>query len=323
MINSYTRSILNIELINSLASIYLPDVSYYDIEEQLEMENTKAKLAEIILIHNEWVRLLESDFSSNLIMEILQLMEVEIDPLEINLYSIEIYNQLKTTDIFSVCDFLMYTKINGPSTKHMEAATQLIASHALYKENIGILCISHEKRIVLSRLLELYIKQTISKGELTDYLLTQCIVNGRNIDDFQFKDVRIKEFNRLLIKKFPNLLDSYNDEIELSENEYSGSHIIYGNIFKNYLNKCLDEKDINEINKCLKFIESILCVGNEYTKNVMDVSVIEMLIYKLINYENINEYPLICKSLTYFLELDVRNGAVDTNVLDKFRSITQ
>ena len=47
------------------------------------------------------------------------------------------------------------------------------------------------------------------------------------------------ELNKLLIEKFPNLIDDYCDEVGWQEGDETGSHIVYGDVFTPYIVKCI------------------------------------------------------------------------------------
>lgn len=43
------------------------------------------------------------------------------------------------------------------------------------------------------------------------------------------------ELNRLLVNKFPNLIEDYQDEVEWQEEDETCSHIVYEDVFTPYI----------------------------------------------------------------------------------------
>ena len=93
--------------------------------------------------------------------------------------------------------------------------------------------------------------------------------------------MEIKKLNQMLINNFPNLHNKYNDEVSWQEGDYTGSHIVYGNVFTPYLVECITGRNIEEIKKAFSFLEEILSLQNKYSDEVIAFSVVESIVYLL------------------------------------------
>ena len=89
--------------------------------------------------------------------------------------------------------------------------------------------------------------------------------------------MKSKELNQLLIKKFPNLMDDYQREVQWQEGDETGSHVVYGDVFSPYIIKCLDGRKNIELEVVFEFLESMLLQKDEYVTEVIALSVIESI----------------------------------------------
>jgi hypothetical protein len=85
-----------------------------------------------------------------------------------------------------------------------------------------------------------------------------------------------KELNELLVSKFPELKEQYQDAYEFYDGDI-GSHVIYGDIFVPYIIEKLNDKDEPQIKKILAFIDELLNSKNAYYEEVIIITVIEDL----------------------------------------------
>jgi hypothetical protein len=92
--------------------------------------------------------------------------------------------------------------------------------------------------------------------------------------------VNKKELNILLIEKFPNLIDKYNEEVEWQEGSDTGAHVVYGDVLTPYFIDCIEKNNEEEVIKILKFIEEILKYNVKYSNEVIAFSVLEGIEYK-------------------------------------------
>lgn len=67
-----------------------------------------------------------------------------------------------------------------------------------------------------------------------------------------------KELNKLLIETFPELNDSYVEEVQWQEGDDTGSHTVYGDIFTPYVIICIENNKQEEIRKIFSYVEFLL-----------------------------------------------------------------
>lgn len=89
------------------------------------------------------------------------------------------------------------------------------------------------------------------------------------------------ELNRLLINKFPNLIENYQDEVEWQEGDETGSHTVYGDVFTPYIVKCIENEKDTELIAIFEYLELVLVKQDEYASEVIALSVLESIQYLL------------------------------------------
>ena len=90
-----------------------------------------------------------------------------------------------------------------------------------------------------------------------------------------------KELNSILISNFVDLKDLYIEEISWQDGNETGSHIIFGDIFRPYIEKNIIIKDKDKLKHIFIFIEKLLELNDNYVEEVIAFSVIEGLEKKL------------------------------------------
>lgn len=88
-----------------------------------------------------------------------------------------------------------------------------------------------------------------------------------------------KRFKFKIDRKFPELKEKYDEEVNWQEGDNTGSHVVYGDVFTPFIRKKLEEKDNRKLEKIFEFIEKLLETNDDYIENVLSVSVIESIIY--------------------------------------------
>ena len=86
-----------------------------------------------------------------------------------------------------------------------------------------------------------------------------------------------KELNELLVSKFPELKEQYEEELEFNDGDV-GSHVVYGDIFVPYIIENFKEKDEEQLKKIFGFIDELLNSKNEYYEDVATTTIIEDLV---------------------------------------------
>lgn len=90
-----------------------------------------------------------------------------------------------------------------------------------------------------------------------------------------------KELNKLLIETFPELNDSYIEEVKWQEGDDTGSHTVYGDIFTPYIIICIENNKQEEIRKIFSYVEFLLSKKDSYIEEVIAFSVLESIEYLL------------------------------------------
>lgn len=81
----------------------------------------------------------------------------------------------------------------------------------------------------------------------------------------------------LLINEFPKLKSIYEENID----EYEDlPYVFYESVFVKYIMDKVHTYDEIELNTIFNFVENLLINGDEKTKNLIDVAVIESLYYE-------------------------------------------
>lgn len=89
-----------------------------------------------------------------------------------------------------------------------------------------------------------------------------------------------KKLNKMLIEKFPNLINKYKEDVEWQEGDDTGSHVVYGDVLAPYLIACIKQNNQSEVIKILSFLEQILKLNNKYSNEVIAFSVLERIEYE-------------------------------------------
>ena len=87
------------------------------------------------------------------------------------------------------------------------------------------------------------------------------------------------ELNKLLLERFPNLKETYQDEVSWQDGDETGSHIVYGDIFTPYIIECFKNQKDDKIIAIFNYLETILLKQDEYAGEVITFSVIESILY--------------------------------------------
>jgi len=83
--------------------------------------------------------------------------------------------------------------------------------------------------------------------------------------------------NALLINEFDELVSAYNEDDW--DFEYS-PHCFYPAAFVPYIIKCLDDNNMNELNRIFNFVEKLFSEGDEDLLDMAGVSIVESVYYE-------------------------------------------
>ncbi|MBR0490513.1 MAG: hypothetical protein IJJ82_00505 [Clostridia bacterium] len=95
-----------------------------------------------------------------------------------------------------------------------------------------------------------------------------------------------KIMNLMLVEKFPELKDKYEEEISWQEGNETGSHVVYGDIFVPFIKEKIEEKNDIKLEIICEFIEELIKMKNDYVEEVVKFSIIEGILddYKTFGY---------------------------------------
>lgn len=77
----------------------------------------------------------------------------------------------------------------------------------------------------------------------------------------------------------PKIRQKYDDEVSWQEGNSTGSHTVFGDVLTPYLVECILQNDRQEIANIFNFLESLLCLNDQYVDEVVSLSVFESIAY--------------------------------------------
>ncbi|MBQ6998918.1 MAG: hypothetical protein IJN62_03925 [Clostridia bacterium] len=88
-----------------------------------------------------------------------------------------------------------------------------------------------------------------------------------------------KELNLKLINNFPEIIDTYNEEISWQDGNDTGSHVIYADVFVPFIKENISKGNEQVLIKSFDFLETLLNINDEYVNEVIAFSVIESFLF--------------------------------------------
>lgn len=88
-----------------------------------------------------------------------------------------------------------------------------------------------------------------------------------------------KELNLKLISFLPEMKAYYNNTVSWQDGDETGSHIVFEDAFVPYIKECAKKQDAASTVKCFEVIEKLLLLNDEYTEEVIALSVLESLLF--------------------------------------------
>ena len=88
-----------------------------------------------------------------------------------------------------------------------------------------------------------------------------------------------KELNLKLIEFFPEIKDVYFEETSWQDGDETGSHVVYEDVFVPFLKEQINAKKEQILIYAFNFIEKLLELNDEYTNEVVALSVLEPLLF--------------------------------------------
>ena len=99
-----------------------------------------------------------------------------------------------------------------------------------------------------------------------------------------------QRINLRLVDEFPELEKAYQGEVKWQEGDKSVSHIVYGDVFAPFIERCIKNSDNNKLTRISNFIEDLLIMDIEYVSNVICLSVLERIIDDKDNFEYFRKF---------------------------------
>ena len=87
-----------------------------------------------------------------------------------------------------------------------------------------------------------------------------------------------KTLNLKLLSQFPELGDAYNDLTVWQEGDDTGSHVVFGDLLVPLICDLIRNQQYALAKRYFDFIENLLEENDDYTTNVVAVSVIEAIV---------------------------------------------
>jgi len=84
-----------------------------------------------------------------------------------------------------------------------------------------------------------------------------------------------KELNEILLLKFPELKDKFDEETSWQDGIDTGCFITFEDVFMPYVKEVVRQSDINKINKVFEFIEYLSLIKDDYVENIVCVAILE------------------------------------------------
>lgn len=97
-----------------------------------------------------------------------------------------------------------------------------------------------------------------------------------------------RELNCMLIQWVPAIAANYKKEVEWQEGDETGAHITFGDVLVPYIIELVEEQDRESLKKIFEFIEHLVLLDEEYAEEVVMLSVLESLYYRLESFSTVS-----------------------------------
>ena len=84
-----------------------------------------------------------------------------------------------------------------------------------------------------------------------------------------------KDLNSMLLEKFPELKEKFEEETNWQEGIETGSFIVFEDVFMPFLEANVEANNNEMIERIYSFIESLCDIDDEYVKNILYVAILE------------------------------------------------
>ena len=86
-----------------------------------------------------------------------------------------------------------------------------------------------------------------------------------------------KEYNLLLIERFPQLAEAYSEETSWQEGDDTGCHVVYGDVLTPYIESLIAVESCEVLRRVFDFLEELAQQGDLYIDEVLQFSVLEKI----------------------------------------------
>lgn len=84
-----------------------------------------------------------------------------------------------------------------------------------------------------------------------------------------------REFNSMLLNRFPNIKESFEKATSWQDGIDTGSTVVLEDVFMPYLLACFEKNITKELDDIYVFIEECVLSSDKYCRDVIEVAVIE------------------------------------------------
>ena len=84
-----------------------------------------------------------------------------------------------------------------------------------------------------------------------------------------------KDLNTMLLEKFPELKEKFEEETNWQEGLETGSFIVFEDVFMPFLEANVEANNNEMIERIYSFIESLCDIDDEYAQNILYVAILE------------------------------------------------
>ena len=88
-----------------------------------------------------------------------------------------------------------------------------------------------------------------------------------------------RELNLKLTEALPEIKNVYYDETSWQEGDETGSHVVYADVLVPYIKEQIATKNSLLLIKIFDFIELLITTNDEYANEVVELSVLESLLF--------------------------------------------
>lgn len=87
--------------------------------------------------------------------------------------------------------------------------------------------------------------------------------------------MQAKELNFLLLERFPELKDKFDEETSWQEGIETGSFIVFEDVFMPFLEANVELNNIEMVDRIYSFVEELSNINDEYVENILYVAILE------------------------------------------------